>query len=58
MSVGHGSPVKAIFFAFGANLSVAIIKSIAAYVTSSSSMLAEAIHSFADTGNQVLLLLA
>lgn len=56
MSVGHGSPVKAIFFAFGANLSVAIIKSIAAYVTSSSSMLAEAIHSFADTGNQVLLL--
>ena len=57
MSSSHGSPVKAIFFAFGANLSVAIIKSIAAFVTGSSSMLAEAIHSFADTGNQVLLLI-
>ncbi len=57
MTVGHGSPVKAIFFAFGANLGVAIIKTIAAYVTSSSSMLAEAIHSYADTGNQVLLLI-
>lgn len=57
MSAGHGSPIKAIFFAFGANLGVAIIKSIAAFVTGSSSMLAEAIHSFADTGNQVLLLI-
>jgi cation diffusion facilitator family transporter len=56
MSAGHGSPVKAIYFAFGANLGVAIIKSIAAFITGSSSMLAEAIHSFADTGNQVLLL--
>ena len=57
MSAGHGSPVKAIFFAFGANLGVAIIKSIAAFLTGSASMLAEAIHSFADTGNQMLLLL-
>ena len=57
MSAVHGSPVKAIFFAFGANLGIAIIKSAAAYVTGSSSMLAEAIHSFADTGNQLLLLL-
>jgi cation diffusion facilitator family transporter len=57
MSSGQGSPVKAIFFAFGANLCVAIIKSIAAFMTGSSSMLAESIHSFADTGNQVLLLI-
>ena len=57
MSTGHGSPIKAIYFAFGANLGVAIIKSIAAFFTGSSSMLAEAIHSFADTGNQVLLLI-
>lgn len=57
MSASQGSPVKAIFFAFAANLGVAIIKSIAAFVTGSTSMLAEAIHSFADTGNQVLLLI-
>ncbi len=57
MSTSQGSPVKAIFFAFAANLGVAIIKSIAAFVTGSASMLAEAIHSFADTGNQVLLLI-
>lgn len=57
MSASQGSPVKAIFFAFAANLGVAIIKSIAAFVTGSTSMLAEAIHSFADTGNQLLLLI-
>lgn len=57
MSSGHGSPAKAIYFAFGANFGVAIIKSVAAFITGSSSLLAEAIHSFADTGNQVLLLI-
>ena len=52
---GHSSSLKAIFFAFGANLAIAIAKTAAAIYTSSGTMLAEAIHSYADTGNQVLL---
>ena len=44
--------------AFGADLVVAIAKSVAAVLTGSASMLAEAAHSWADTGNQVLLLVA
>ena len=53
MSSSHSS--IAIFSAFAANLGVAAIKSGAAFWTGSGSMLAEAIHSFADCGNQVLL---
>ena len=52
---GHGSTVRAIFYAFLANLGIALAKSGAAVYTGSGSMLAEAIHSFADCGNQVLL---
>ncbi len=55
MSAGKGSPVKAILYAFIANLCIAIAKLATAIYTGSGSMLAEAIHSFADTGNQVLL---
>jgi len=55
---GHrGNPIRAIFYAFAANLSIAIIKTVAAIFSGSSSMMAESIHSYADTGNQVLLLL-
>ena len=43
--------------AFIANFGIAIAKSWAAWLTGSGSMLAEAIHSYADTGNQVLLFL-
>ena len=57
MAGGNVSPVKAILFAFSANLGIAIAKTFAAIFTGSSSMTAEAIHSFADTGNQLLLLL-
>src|SRR4030095_12259988 len=44
--------------AFAANLLVAIAKSVAAVVTGSASLLAEAAHSWADTGNEVFLLIA
>ena len=54
---GGGSVVKAVLYAFCANLGIAIAKTVAFFYTGSSSMLAESIHSFADTGNQVLLLL-
>lgn len=47
---------KAIFAAFLANLGIAIAKVIGFAFTRSSGMLAEAAHSFADTGNQALLL--
>jgi cation diffusion facilitator family transporter len=46
---------KAIFAAFAANLGIAIAKFIGFAITRSAGMLAEAIHSFADTGNQGLL---
>jgi cation diffusion facilitator family transporter len=49
--------IKSIFFALGANFSIAIAKGFAAAYTGSSAMLAEAIHSLADSGNQLLLLL-
>lgn len=44
-------------YAFLANFGIAIAKSWAAWLTGSGSMLAEAIHSYADTGNQILLFL-
>ena len=49
----HGS--KAIIAAFLANLGIAIAKLAGFVITRSSSMLAESIHSFADTANQGLL---
>ena len=51
----HGSSSRAILYAFIANLGIALAKLGAAIYTHSGSMLAEAIHSFADCGNQVLL---
>lgn len=53
----HEGSKKAIFAAFFANLGIAFAKVAAAVITGSASLLAEAIHSFADTGNQGLLLL-
>ena len=55
MSTGGGS--KAIVAAFLANMGIAVAKFIGFVVTGSSSMLAESIHSVADSGNQALLVL-
>lgn len=49
--------LKAVFAALSANVGIAVAKFIAFAVTGSSSMLSEAIHSVADSGNQVLLLI-
>lgn len=48
---------KAIIAALLANLGIAVSKFVAFLITRSSSMLAESVHSLADTGNQALLLL-
>ena len=48
---------RAILAALGANSGIAITKFIAAGISGSASMFAEGIHSVADTGNQILLLL-
>ncbi|WP_433375031.1 cation diffusion facilitator family transporter [Actinoplanes sp. CA-142083] len=48
---------RAIIAALAANLGIAVTKFIAWLLTGSSSMLAEAIHSVADSGNQLLLLI-
>lgn len=55
MSAGGGK--KAIIAALLANSGIAITKFIAWAISGSASMLAEAVHSVADTGNQALLLL-
>jgi cation diffusion facilitator family transporter len=47
-----------VLVAFLANLLIAIAKSVAAGITSSASMLAEAAHSWADAGNEIFLLIA
>ena len=47
--------MRAVLAAFAANLGIAVIKFVAFLLTGSASMLAESVHSVADTGNQVLL---
>lgn len=54
---GNANSLKAILLALGANFAIFATKLFAAIVTGSGAMLAEAIHSLADCGNQGLLLL-
>lgn len=56
MSAGEGHGSGAIFAALGANLAIAVAKFVGFLITGSSSMLAESVHSVADSGNQALLL--
>jgi cation diffusion facilitator family transporter len=53
-----GDSTVTVVVAFAANLAVALAKSFAAVVSGSASMTAEAAHSWADTGNEVFLLVA
>lgn len=55
MSTSAGT--TAILAALAANLGIAVTKFIAFLLTQSSSMLAESVHSVADSGNQLLLIL-
>jgi len=54
---GHDERPVAVIAALGANLGIAVTKFVAFAVTGSASMLAESVHSVADSGNQLLLLL-
>lgn len=53
-----GESTLTVVIAFVANLVIAVAKSGAAVLTGSASMLAEAVHSWADAGNEVFLLVA
>ena len=52
-----GDSTRAVLVALGANLAIAVAKGVAAWFTRSGAMLAETVHSLADCGNQVLLLI-
>lgn len=54
----HGGSIITVLVAFVANILIAVAKSVAAVLTGSAAMVAEAAHSWADSGNEVFLLIA
>lgn len=54
---GHGESNAAVLAALAANVGIAIAKFIGFLLSGASSMLAESVHSLADSGNEVLLLI-
>lgn len=54
----HDESALTVAIAFGANLLIAIAKTVAAVLTGAASMVAEAAHSWADAGNEVFLIIA
>ncbi len=58
MADGQSESAVTVIIAFAANAAIAIAKSVAALLTGSASMTAEAAHSWADTGNEVFLFIA
>ncbi|MCU1500732.1 MAG: cation diffusion facilitator family transporter [Ilumatobacteraceae bacterium] len=54
----HGESATTVLIAFVANVLVALAKTAAALVTGSASLVAEAAHSWADAGNEILLIIA
>ncbi|NNG40986.1 cation diffusion facilitator family transporter [Flexivirga sp. ID2601S] len=55
---GGGESTLTVLIALGANVLVALAKSVAAVITASASLVAEAAHSWADAGNEVFLFIA
>src|SRR6516225_8498079 len=55
---GGSESLTTVLVAFGANVLIAVAKSAAAVVTGSASLVAEAAHSWADSGNEIFLLVA
>jgi cation diffusion facilitator family transporter len=55
---GGGESLFTVILAFSANLLIAVAKTVAAVMTGSASMVAESAHSWADTGNEIFLLIA
>jgi hypothetical protein len=49
----HDDSTATILFALGANAVIALAKGVVAWITGSTSMVAEAVHSVADCGNQM-----
>ena len=55
---GESESLMTVLVAFAANILIAVAKTVAAVITGSASLVAEAAHSWADSGNEIFLLMA